>query len=470
MMFLRFELVVLLALLWGNVAHSQVYTLNSSEDSLTTAATLESFAAGKSIVDDENLQEMLDGLKADIKGKVNPGHSGASMKVVGRVHADYWAFPETDPGIDALEGGPAGPQSRLGFRRMRFGVRGDIAPNMEYRIEMEFAGGNNSEFRDAWLGFKDLPYFNKVLIGNQKRPYGLDHLNSSRFNVFLERPFIIESFNQDARRLGIASYNVSDDQAWNWRYGVYNQRLIQDEGQYTNDHLQPEFAARLANTYMYECDGQNYAHWALSTTFAYPDGSTLADNGKTGPDVNEARFRHRPEGRSGNRWLDTGVIPGADNYQLLGIEKVFNFGPLQLVGEYQTMFLERDAGADCNFHGGYVYASYFLTGEHMSWSRKSGTLGRIIPHENFLGTTSEDGSCQSGAGAWQIAARYSWADLNSAGILGGEGESLTIGLNWYWNPYSRVQLNWIHGSIADNGAIGTGGDYDIIGTRFNVDF
>ncbi len=52
---------------------------------------------------------------------------------------------------------------------------------------------------------------------------------------------------------------------WNWRYGVYNQRLMQDEGNYTNDHLQPELAGRLANTIWYDeiSDGRGYAHWAV---------------------------------------------------------------------------------------------------------------------------------------------------------------------------------------------------------------
>lgn len=445
-------------------------------------STFDNFVAGKSIVDDlKNLQstvekqgEAIDDLKGDVKAKVSPGHSAASMKIVGRVHVDYWGFPRSTPGIDAYEGGPAGPQDRFNFRRMRFGVRGNVSDQMEYRIEMEFAGGNASEFRDAWLGFKDLPFFQKVLIGNQKRPYGLDHLNSSRFNVFLERPFVIESFNQDARRLGIQSWNVSEDQAWNWRYGVFNQRLIQDEGNYTNDHWQPEFAGRIANTYWYDeaSGGRGYAHWAISSTWAFPDGSTPTDNGSTGPDANEARFRHRPEARSATRWLDTGRIAGADNYNMIGFEKVVNLGPLQFVGEYQTLLLQRDPGfgPDVSLHGGYFYVSYFLTGEHMPWKRSSGTLDRIKPLENFFWVNTENGTREHGLGAWQLAARYSWADFNSVGIMGGDAESLTVGLNWYWNPYARWQVNWIHGHVVDKGAIGTGGGYDILGTRFMIDF
>lgn len=440
-----------------------------------------SFTAGHSITDEfaalktaiEEQSVKLSSLEGDIKAKVSPGSSAATMKLVGRVHADYWGFPETSPGIDALEGG-AGPQDRLGFRRVRFGVRGDLPSNMEYRIEMEFAGGNKSEFRDAWLGFNSLPFFQKILIGNQKRPFGLDHLNSSRFNIFLERPFVIESFNQDARRLGIQSYGVSEDLAWNWRYGVFNQRLIQDEGNYTNAHWQPQVAGRLAKTWWYDeaSDGRSYGHIAVSSNFAFPDGSTPSDNGSVGPDANEARFRTKPEARAASRWLDTGAIAGADHYDMLGVEKVLNFGSLQIGGEYQTIMLSRDAGMgpDVNLYGGYVYTSYFLTGEHMPWSRKSGTLSRIKPLQNFYWINTENGCRERGLGAWQIAFRYSWADFNSDNVLGGEGESLTAGLNWYWSPNARMQFNYIHGSIVDKGAIGTGGDYDIIGTRFMVDF
>ena len=163
-------------------------------------------------------------------------------------------------------GDPLDPQNRLGFRRLRFGVKGDIKDNMLYKIEMEFAGGSDVEFRDAFLGWKDLPFLQEVLLGNQKRPYGLDHLNSSRFNVFLERPFVIEGFNQDARRLGLASYGFSDNLRWNWRYGVYNQRNVQGLGNYVDDHLQLEVAGRLANTIWYDdiSGGRGYAHWAIS--------------------------------------------------------------------------------------------------------------------------------------------------------------------------------------------------------------
>lgn len=428
--------------------------------------------------DHEGLQDDHQGLAKSLKGYAKSGHGDATMKVNGRIHMDMWNFPGDSPGVNGFESGDpnVSPQDRLGFRRLRFGVKGDLPYNMLYKIEMEFAGANNTEFRDAYFGWKELPILRTLLIGNQKRPYGLDHLNSSRYNVFIERPFVIESFNQDARRFGVCSYGVSEDQAWNWRYGVYNQRLIQDEGNYVSDHFQAEIAGRLANTIWYdECsDGRGYAHWGIAGTWANTDQNADADN-FADSGRNEARFRHRPEARTDQRWLDTGLISGADDYTLLGLEGVINVGALQIVGEYQNVWMNRVAGNDLNFNGAYAYVSYFLTGEHIPWDRKSGTLGRVIPFENFFLVDRCCGGTGGGMGAWQVALRWSYADFSDDDIQGGVGESLTAGLNWHWTPYSRMQFNYIYGDIEQNdlnAAAGAPnfGTYHILGTRIMVDF
>ncbi|MCG8652936.1 MAG: OprO/OprP family phosphate-selective porin [Pirellulales bacterium] len=418
----------------------------------------------------QDLESSIDDVAETAKDKtiVKSGTSKSTMKVFGRVHVDTWGFDggSGDEATLTRFNDDLEPQNRLGFRRLRFGVKGDIRDNMLYKIEGEFANGN-SEFRDAYLGWTNLPIVQTLLLGNQKRPYGLDHLNSSRYNVFLERPFIIEAFNEDARRLGLAAYGITDDLRWNWRYGVYNQRNIQSIGNYVDDHLQLQIAGRLANTIWYDqcSNGRGYAHWAIAGTHA--DSTTNTVNG------NEARFRTRPEARTSNRWLNTDRIDGADHYQLLAFEGVVNVGAIQFVGEYQTLWLDRDAGFnDTHFEGGYFYVSYFLTGEHMPWERKSGTLGRIVPFQNFWLVDCCDGRRDGGWGAWQIAARYSVADFNDEDILGGTGEAFTFGLNWYWNPNARMQFNYITGDV-DNRLTDAGiesADYNIYGARFMVDF
>jgi phosphate-selective porin OprO and OprP len=422
--------------------------------------------------------------KAGDKTLVKSGHSGSTMRISGRVHADYWGFPGDSPGANLFETGDPdiSPQDRVGFRRLRLGMSGDLPANMNYKVEVEYAAGNDVALKDSYLGWNELPVFQTMLVGIQKRPYGLDHLNSSRYNVFMERPFIVEAHNQDARRLGICAYGVSEDEQYNWRYGVFNLRDIQNDGFSISDHLQPEFASRFAHTFWYDetSGGRGYAHWAISGTTAHPDGSTGGDPDPigSGRSQNLARFRTRPEARTSSRWLDTGRIAGADWYQLLGLEGVVNLGPTQVVAEYQTNWVDRDAGFGdtLNFHGGYIYVSYFLTGEHVPWERDSGTIGRVRPFEDFFLVRTCDGGLGRGLGAWQVAVRWSYADFNDENIFGGVGEAITFGLNWHWTANARLQFNYVYADIkdrdTDSGAplVLTDGHSSVIGTRFMVDF
>jgi phosphate-selective porin OprO/OprP len=202
--------------------------------------------------------------------------------------------------------------------------------------------------------------------------------------------------------------------------------------------------------------------------YARPDGDrTAADT-----NLNEGRFRTRMEARSDSRWIDTGAIAGITDYEILGLESIVNVGPLQVVGEYQTNWAQRTTGPDLNFHGAYVYVSYFLTGEHQPYNRKTGCLDRVEPFENFFLVDRCSGGRGWGLGAWQIAARYSYLDISDQNVLGGVGTNFTAGLNWFWTPYSKVQLNYVYGEITDHANVNgsTAGNYHIIGTRFMVDF
>lgn len=416
-----------------------------------------------------SLSEGYDALTADLskgKGVVLPGGSNATVTLTGRLHADYWTFPDTDAGDAVLEG--MDPQDRFGFRRIRVGVQGKIKDNMVYKIETEIPNPHDFEWRDVYLGFTDLPVLQTVLIGNQKRPYGLDHLNSSRYNIFIERPFVVEAINEDARRLGITSYGVSEDLRYNWRYGVYEMDKTQDSDDfYISDHYQLEVAGRLASTYWWDetSDGRGYGHFAVAGTVAHPDG---------GAANNAARFFTRPEARTSSRWIDTGQIAGAEWYEVIAAEHVLNIGPLQLVGEAQNVFLQREGGSDLNFWGAYGYVAYMLTGEHVPWDRETGIIGRVKPFENFFLVDCCDGGHGGGWGAWQVAARYSHGDFSSDDVLGGVGNAATLALVWYWNSNASMQFNWVHGVIDDSADLNAAGlsdaRYDILGVRMRIDY
>ena len=91
--------------------------------------------------------------------------------------------------------------------------------------------------------------------------------------------------------------------------------------------------------------------------------------------------------------------------------------------------------------GAYAQVGYFLTGEHRPYDRKAGTIDRIKP---FHGFAPWDNDSAAGRGAWEVAARWSYLDLNDTNIRGGTVSDLTARLNWYLNPVWKMQFNDIH--------------------------
>ena len=222
------------------------------------------------------LEETLLGITSKREDFLESPSSQSTRIVNGRIHIDQWSFPDSSPSINVLETGSpdTDPLDRLIYRRIRFGVGGTVPPgNMSFRVQIEFSAEDGSTFRDAWIGWDDLAYLGTIRLGNQKRPYGLDHLNSSNFTIFMERPFIVDAVNENNRRFGLMSYGASAGQAFNWRFGVFDIDLIQNVGSTLNNSYPLELAGRLASTYWYDeiSNGRGYGHLAVSSSFAFPN-------------------------------------------------------------------------------------------------------------------------------------------------------------------------------------------------------
>jgi phosphate-selective porin OprO/OprP len=141
----------------------------------------------------------------------------------------------------------------------------------------------------------------------------------------------------------------------------------------------------------------------------------------------------------------------AENETLLAPEAAVVLGPWYASAEYVSGFINSTtftpiAGAPVNLgqvycQGSYVQAMYFLTGEHRAYDRHEGRFTRVTPNQN---ASVLPGGCGFGGwGAWQVGARYGFLDLTDAGIDGGYIQDLTLGLNWFLNPHTKLQFNYI---------------------------
>ena len=134
-------------------------------------------------------------------------------------------------------------------------------------------------------------------------------------------------------------------------------------------------------------------------------------------DSKEFRVRSRPEAHlSSERYISTGTIEDVDNVNLANFEAVFVAGPFSFQGEYLTTKVNTGNASvvdNYNFNSYYGQVSYFLTGESKNYKNSYAGFDRVKPKNNF-------GGDNNGAGAWEIALRYSTSDLNSEDISGGE--------------------------------------------------
>jgi phosphate-selective porin OprO/OprP len=212
------------------------------------------------------------------------------------------------------------------------------------------------------------------------------------------------------------------------------------------------------------------------------DGRVLVHVGLGGAhrdlDDDQARFRARLDARNSPSSLspllaDTNLFFGS-RQQILVPEFVAVCGPLSVQAEYYASWVHasntgtQDKPAPQGttyFQSAYAEVHYFLTGEHREYNRDAGVFTRVVPKTPVQWTRAGF----TGWGAWQVAARYSYLDLDSKGVQGGTVHDLTLGLNWFLNPNMKAQGNYF---LAHRDVPGTAGDGLIHGfaVRLAIDF
>lgn len=368
-----------------------------------------------------------DGLRLDSADEI------FKLKLGGRIHND-WAAYSASSDLEAT----AGPFSDgTEFRRIRLYASGEIFNRVEYKAQYDFASGS-VQARDVWVGVKDIPGAGGLRVGHQKEPFSLEELTSSNYITFMERS--LANVFAPSRNTGLLLKNTAASDRLTWAVGVF--RESDSVGEASGD-AGYNFSARLTGLPQYEDGGRKLVHLGV----AYSRQNSLLD---------VVRFRQRPESGQAPRLVDTGLL-AARSVDLLGLEAAWVNGPFSLQGEYTRSSVNTFDGRDPSFAGFYVQGSFFVTGENRKYKTSSGAFDRVGP-KSFFG---QEGG---GSGAWEIAARYSYLDLNDSGVQGGRLNDFTFGVNWHLNSNTRVMWNYV---FADLDSVGSA---NVFQTRVQVDF
>lgn len=327
-----------------------------------------------------------------------------TVDLSGRLMLDYALF---DDDVRDLDSGAE-------VRRARLTVRGNVAPDWEYKLQADFANDGEADIKDAYLKYKGLGA-GSLILGSFKQAYGLEEMTSSNHITFIERasPHAIVV----SRRLGIG-YQQSGD-AYQFQVSLFG------EGANSGDQEGSGVAARASWVPFREADDR-LVHLGVGAIVEEPE--------RNGEDV--FRLRERPEVHvTDERLVNTGTLDDVDRVTRYGLEAATVLGRWSAQAEYLRANVDQRSGPDSTFGGFYAYVSYFLTDDRRRYKVSSGAFDRVKP---------------TGNGAWEIGLRYSDLDLNDGLIAGGRMKNVTFGVNYYATSHLRFSGNLVAVNTDEN--------------------
>ncbi len=407
-----------------------------------------------------------------------------SISLTGRIHWDVGDYMNVNPKNTHV--GPNDLNSGENIRRARIGVTGKVLGDWAYSLIYDFGGSNDngpatgSTAAPATGGVEtaEITYngFRPFAIegGIQDIPYTLDEAVGSNDIMFLER----SSAQVIAANLAAGDFRENFGGHWNndraWAGAYFTGPATGTIHGITNGVAQQVGATQRA-TYQVLQNDQYSLHVGV-------DASELLKPPTAGGARVVGTFSDRPELRiDPTSILSTGTLGSATNpvtgANVVGAEFAGGFGPLYGQAEYFHYNVDRQGLSTASFNGGYVEASYTITGEHRKYNPATGAYPGITPAHPFDIAHFTEGAW----GALELGARYSIVDLNSNymsgqvtsassnAVAGGKQQVFTLGANWYVNNNIRFMLDYLHGKIdKPEGTAGVAGAP--LGTNIGLSF
>ena len=299
-------------------------------------------------------------------------------------------------------------QTRSELRRARLNIKTKMADHWKAKLQFDFAGNDEFvELKDAYVEYGGWEIMD-LIVGQDKEPFGLEELTSSKNLNFIERSMVSSAF-APGRNLGISLNSDTDNLIW--QVGVYQADTRED------DSDTYAVSGRLG-VVPWKTD-TGFFHLGVSGSYRDYDGEEF--------EIKESAQIHTADNIVFSDEIDT------DHLVLYGMEAAFGEGPFSIAAEYMTAdvnAVEKDD--DASFDGYYLSAGWFLTGETRPF--KNGIWGRVKPKSEY--------------GAWELVIRYSYLDA-ADNNFGTTADTYTLGANWHINSNVCLMTDYMHLWLTD---------------------
>ena len=364
------------------------------------------------------------------------------------------------------------------IRRLRMEFAGQFYEDWKFKVQPEFANAGTVEkgqytvgIRDAFVQYTGFGEYGSFTMGQSKQPYSFQQMMSSNDMVFMERSSEYAFTNTSVNRALGLRYDLAG-QWWGLGAGIYGDTATpQTSG--TSDAPDEGWGGAARFTMAPWLKSNEVFHVGMSGAYRAPqsDNRTL-------------HYKFKQTAMSPMAYLDTGSMTDIQNSQFINGEMVGVYGPFSLETEYNATWINSNPSSTSPgssvgngyMQGAHVDMAYSLTGESRATTYRpdQGVIGRLKPNHNL--------DFSDGWGAWEAKARFAWVDMNqiaNKSFAGGNEVSSTIGVNWYFNNWSRFMLDWTHVYSLNVGSAGVNrtvydqpghntGDWDVVQARISL--
>jgi phosphate-selective porin OprO/OprP len=497
----------------GQQVSTGMWPVDGEAESVEEGLVKATAAADEDYKTDTERMEVLEERFRTLESKMKDGgakkETFPTFKITGFLQLDTAWYAQDHLNIATV--GDA--QDGTGFRRARLAVLGKVAPKTLYQLEVDFATAGRPSFFDNYVEQEDIPFFGAIRAGQYLQPFSVDAMSGFRNLPFLERSLPFLAF-VPFRRVGIMASNNSEDELTYWAYSVFRTGGFNNaplgDSQFASDIGDVggySFSSRVTHLLIFENDDHQIWHLGGAYNFSYLGADDAAGSGtpgnagggphafyqaKTTPEFGPlGQVQNSQSFGSAVNFTPTFVDTGkyaAHSFNLVGLETVFQNGPLSFQSEWMLTEVNSVVGPIV-YHGAYAEVMYRVTGEHRPYDKKLAALRNVVPFNDFLSYGKEGGGVR-GWGALEVCGRLSYVELRNPSDLSGHYYSsatnsftassktgavgngtltdTTLGMTWFINKHSKFQFDWIH-AFLNNSAKGFS-QADLFVTRVQVDF
>ena len=402
------------------------------------------------------------------KPSITSGDGAFSANIHAVMQLDAAQYNQ-DKGLPAVIGNGRDLNSGTNFRRARLGVDGKLYKNFDYSVLLDFGGAGTDgagTLQELWLQYNYAPF--KLKVGAFAPNVGLEDVASTNGSLFPERPTGSELSRGLAgadKRIGAQVQALGE----RWLISGAVTGAKAGDGQTFDEQL-----GYVARAVYVPLKGYDWLfHVGVNASKVVTPAQT-AIGGAYAVTVTD-----RPELRvDGTQLITSGAIDSL-SARHFGGELAFQKKNFLVQGEYFDIAIDRRNPAagvtDPKFKAWYVEGSWVLTGEARKYSATNFAFDAPAVDKPFDPKKGQ-------WGAWELAARYSVADLNyhetaalaADRVRGGEQKIATVGVNWFPNPVTKFSLDYYTVKIdrldPAGGATPLSQDYHVINLRSQYAF